>query len=184
VPPSDRRLHVLLAEDNPNNQAVMEELLPRRGHSVQVAGDGRAALRVLEQGRFDVMLLDIHMPELDGFQVVAIQRQREQGTGRHLPVIALTARSAEGERERCLQAGMDDYLAKPVRAAELFLAIDRVVSAQGGGSRIEERTIAPDDSRFSNLDPQVLLAACDGDADLLGSCAGISRPLCPVAWPR
>src|SRR5262249_60373177 len=104
----------------------------RRRHSLHVAGDGQAALNALEQGHFDVMLLDIHMPELDGFQVVAALRQREQGTSTHLPIIALTARSAAGERERCLQAGMDDYLAKPVRAADLFAAPDRVVSGGGG----------------------------------------------------
>jgi PAS domain S-box-containing protein len=158
-----RRYHVLVAEDNPYNQAVMEDLLPRRGHTLQVAGDGRAALAALEQGQFDVMLLDIHMPELDGFQVVAAQRQREQGTGRHLPVIALTARSADGERERCLRAGMDDYLAKPVRAAELFAAIDRVVSGEGAPRPGEPAGGAPS----GLLDPAALLAACDGDAELL-----------------
>jgi CheY-like chemotaxis protein len=109
------------------------------------------------------MLLDIHMPELDGFQVVALQRQSEQGTGRHLPVIALTARSAAGERERCLQVGMDAYLAKPVRAAELFAAIDRVVAGKG-----DPRPVASDASVPSKLiDSAALLAACDGDAELL-----------------
>jgi PAS domain S-box-containing protein len=163
VPVSGRRLHVLLAEDNPFNQAVMEDLLPRRGHTLRVAGDGRAALTALEQDHFDVMLLDIHMPELDGFQVVAAQRQREQGTGRHLPVIALTARSADGERERCLRAGMDVYLAKPVRAAELFAAIDQVVAGEGVPRPGEPDAGAPG----GLLDPAVLLAACDGDAELL-----------------
>jgi CheY-like chemotaxis protein/HPt (histidine-containing phosphotransfer) domain-containing protein len=177
VPASGRRLHVLLAEDNPYNQAVMEELLPRRGHTVHLAGDGRAALRALEQDHFDVMLLDIHMPELDGFQVVAVQRQREQGTGRRLPIIALTARSAEGERERCLQAGMDDYLAKPVRAAELFAAIDRVTATRKeDGGRTKEDTLSTSSTSVhpssfilhpSELDPAALLAACDGDAELL-----------------
>ena len=163
IPVSGRRLRVLLAEDNPYNQAVLEDLLPRRGHSVQVASDGRAALRALEQNHFDLMLLDIHMPELDGFQVVAAQRQREQGTGRHLPIIALTARSAGGERERCLQAGMDDYLAKPVRAAALFAAIDQVVFAEGVPRPVESDPGVP----FGLLDPAALLAGCDGDEELL-----------------
>jgi PAS domain S-box-containing protein len=177
APVLGRRFHVLVAEDNPYNQAVMEDLLPRRGHSVHVACDGRAALTALEHEHFDVMLLDIHMPELDGFQVVAVQRQREQGTGRHLPVIALTARSADGERERCLQAGMDDYLAKPVRAAELFAAIDRVVQKAECGRMKDEKENRPDsDSSFilhpssfgeGLLDPAALLAACDGNAELL-----------------
>jgi CheY-like chemotaxis protein len=152
-----------VAEDNPYNQAVMEDLLPRRGHTLHIASDGRAALTALEQYHFDVMLLDIHMPELDGFQVVALQRQREQGTGRHLPVIALTARSAEGERERCLQAGMDDYLAKPVRAAELFAAIDRVVAGKGDPRPVASGAGVP----AKLIDSAALLAACDGDAELL-----------------
>jgi signal transduction histidine kinase/CheY-like chemotaxis protein/HPt (histidine-containing phosphotransfer) domain-containing protein len=162
-PSESRPLHVLLAEDNPFNQAVLEDLLPRRGHTLRVAGDGRAALTALEQGHFDVMLLDIHMPELDGFWVVAAQRRREQGTGTHLPIIALTARSAAGERERCLQAGMDDYLAKPVRAAELFAALDRVVSGGGDPGPAETDASIPADL----LDPAALLAACDGDDELL-----------------
>jgi PAS domain S-box-containing protein len=185
---SDRRLHVLLAEDNPYNQAVMEDLLPRRGHTLQVASDGRAALTALEQCHFDVMLLDIHMPELDGFQVVAAQRQREQGTGRRLPVIALTARSADGERERCLGAGMDDYLAKPVRAAELFAAIDRVVSSQlvsGGvvsGEWSEAVSVTTHHLPLTSsglLDPAALLAACDGDAELLRKMCGHFQTFVP-----
>jgi PAS domain S-box-containing protein len=169
-----RRLHILVAEDNPFNQAVMEDLLPRRGHTLQVAADGRAALAALEQGRFDVLLLDIHMPELDGFQVIAIQRQREQITGQHLPVIALTARSADGERERCMQAGMDDYLAKPVRAAELFAAIDRVVGSEEGSRMKDEGNVSaldssliPYPSSLPLLEPAALLAACDADDELL-----------------
>ena len=160
-------LHILLAEDNPYNQAVLQDLLPRWGHTVHVAGDGLAALTALEQGQFDVMLLDIHMPELDGFQVVAAQRQREQGTGRHLAVIALTARSAEGERERCLRAGMDDYLLKPVRAAEFLAALERVtknIKAEGGTLN--------DTAPSSELDPAAILAACDGDAELLKKMCG------------
>jgi signal transduction histidine kinase/CheY-like chemotaxis protein/HPt (histidine-containing phosphotransfer) domain-containing protein len=163
VPGSGRRFHILVAEDNPYNQAVMQDLLPRRGHTLHVAGDGLSALGALEHDHFDVMLLDIHMPELDGFQVVAILRQRERGTGRHLPVIALTARSAAGERERCLQAGMDDYLTKPVRAAELFAAIERVVSGEEVPRPVESDAGVPS----GLLDPAALLAACDGDAELL-----------------
>jgi HPt (histidine-containing phosphotransfer) domain-containing protein len=109
------------------------------------------------------MLLDIHMPELDGFQVVAAQRRREQGTGQHLPVIALTACSADGERECCLRSGMDDYLAKPVRASDLFAALDRVVPGEGAPRPVESDTCIPS----GLLDRTALLAACDGDAELL-----------------
>ena len=102
---SARRLRILVAEDNPFNQQLVEHLLRRRGHEVRVASDGREALAALEQDRFDLMLLDVHMPEYDGFQVIEALRQREQATGGHLPVIALTARAMESDRERCLQAG-------------------------------------------------------------------------------
>jgi signal transduction histidine kinase/CheY-like chemotaxis protein/HPt (histidine-containing phosphotransfer) domain-containing protein len=160
---SARQLHVLLAEDNPYNQAVLKDLLPRRGHILHLAGDGLEALAALEKAHFDVMLLDIQMPEVDGFHVVVTQRQREQATGRHLPIIAMTARAADGERERCLQAGMDDYLTKPVRAAELFAAIERVVSREGAFRPVESDASAP----CGLLDPVALLAACDGDDELL-----------------
>ena len=121
---------------------------------------------------FDLLLLDVHMPELDGFQVVGEIREREQAAGSHLPVIALTARSRHEDRERCLAAGMDEYLAKPIRAAELFAAIDRVVSRPGSSrSRVRRR---PADGT-SLLDPVVLLAACGDDPDgLRGLCEDFS----------
>jgi CheY-like chemotaxis protein len=153
----------------------MEDLLPRRGHTVHIAADGRAALAALEQSHFDVMLLDVHLPELDGFQVIGLQRQREQGTGRHLPVIAVTARSETGERERCLQAGMDDYLAKPVRATELFATIDRVISSHGASWSVASDT----GSHQRLLDPSALLAACGGDAELLRKMCGHFKTFIP-----
>jgi PAS domain S-box-containing protein len=173
-----RRLRILLAEDNPYNQAVMQDLLQRHGHTLRVAVDGRDALTALAQEPFDVLLLDIHMPELDGYQVVAAQRDRERGSGRHLPVIALTARSASGERERCLQAGMDDYLAKPIRARDLLAALDRVVAGDLGKQQDENGAMRNAEDPFPRssvsaidadlLDRAALLAACDGDAELLG----------------
>ena len=115
--PSARRLRILVAEDNPFNQQLVEHLLRRKGHDLRVASDGREALAALERDRFDLMLLDVHMPGYDGFQVIEALRRREQATGGHLPVIALTARAMRSDRELCLQAGMDDYLAKPIAAA-------------------------------------------------------------------
>jgi response regulator RpfG family c-di-GMP phosphodiesterase len=106
------------------------------------------------------MLLDIHMPELDGFQVIAALRDRERGSNRHLPVIALTARSGRGERERCLQAGMDDYLAKPIGAAELFAALARAAPGEPASGK-------PAANAVDLLDPTALLAACGEDAELL-----------------
>jgi CheY-like chemotaxis protein len=94
---------------------------------VRLATNGREALALAEEGGFDVLLLDIHMPELDGFQVAQAIRARERTAGGHLPIIALTARARKEDRERCLAAGMDGFLAKPIQAAELWAVIERAV---------------------------------------------------------
>src|SRR5439155_12427228 len=121
--PAVAPLRVLVAEDNEFNTRHLEQLLTRRGHQVRVANNGREALALLGidgQGAglgegpspgYDLLLLDLHMPELDGFQVIRAIREREQSAGGHLPVVALTARARQEDRERCLAAGMDDYLA-------------------------------------------------------------------------
>jgi two-component system, sensor histidine kinase and response regulator len=146
-----------VAEDNEFNAQLFEQLLVRRGHRVRLATDGRQALALAGEGGFDVLLLDVHMPELDGFQVARAVRARERATGGHLPIIALTARARKEDREQCLAAGMDDFLAKPIQAADLWAAIDRA-----GGGRPPAAPPGP-----GLLDPQVLLAACGGDAAIL-----------------
>jgi two-component system sensor histidine kinase/response regulator len=108
---SARRLRVLVAEDNPFNKRLVADVLRRKGHDVRVASNSLEALAALEQDSFDLMLLDVHMPGSDAFQVIEALRQREQATDGHLPVIALTARATKSDRQRCLTAGMDDYLA-------------------------------------------------------------------------
>jgi signal transduction histidine kinase/DNA-binding response OmpR family regulator len=118
-----RRLRVLLAEDNPVNQRLSVLLLEREGHAVTVVGNGREALAALERGGFDLALVDVQMPELDGLEATRALRRREEGTGRRLPVLALTAYALQGDRERCLAAGMDGYLAKPIREEELRRAL-------------------------------------------------------------
>ncbi len=160
-------LHILAAEDNEFNSRHLERLLTRHGHTVRVATNGREALDLAVGGAFDLLLLDIHMPELDGFQVARAVRQRERATGGRLPVIALTARARKEDRDQCLAAGMDDYLSKPIRAAELLAAIDRVVSEQG-----IRRPAPPDPGGVTGLlDLAVLMAACGGDEDgLRGLC--------------
>ena len=164
-----------MAEDNEFNAQLLERLLARRGHRVRLANNGREALALAERGlpAFDLLLLDVHMPELDGFQVIQAIRERERSAGGHLPVIALTARSRQEDRERCLAAGMDDFLAKPIRAADLLAAIDRVVSPG------VPRPPAGRPGRPSLLDPVVLLAACGGDAEALAGCVRASRLALP-----
>ena len=128
LPLSSSRLNILVAEDNDFNAQLLEQLLVRRGHRVRLASDGRKALSLAEEGAFDLLLLDVHMPELDGFQVIQAIRERERSAGGHLPVVALTARSRKEDRDRCLAAGMDDFLAKPIQAPDLWAAIDRVTT--------------------------------------------------------
>ena len=130
--PAVTPLHILVAEDNEFSAQFLEQLLARPGHRVRLASNGREALALADEGGFDLLLLDVHMPELDGFQVVRAIRERERTAGGHLPVIALTARSRSEDRERCLAAGMDDFLTKPIRPAELLAAIDRLAPAPGG----------------------------------------------------
>jgi CheY-like chemotaxis protein len=127
-------LHFLLAEDNLVNQRLAVRLLEKRGHSVVVANDGRQALRLVQDGKpgeFDAVLLDIQMPEMDGFEMLAGIRENEIRHGKKwLPVIALTAHAMKGDRERCLAAGMDAYIAKPIVAEELFTTIAALIPAR------------------------------------------------------
>jgi CheY-like chemotaxis protein len=124
---ADRPLRVLVADDNAANCTVVSYLLERRGHSVLVVGDGRQALEALAQAPFDLVLMDMQMPEMDGFEATRAIRESERQTGEHMPVVALTAHAMKGDRERCLEAGMDDYVSKPIEARALFAAIERVV---------------------------------------------------------
>ena len=138
-------VRILLVDDDPINQTVAMGLLRRRGFEADSAGNGKEALEKLAQNRFDLILMDLQMPELDGFQTASIIRQKEsqkapdptadqaadamQETnsphGGHIPIIALTTASAPGTREKCLAAGMDDYLTKPIIPRDLFAAIEK-----------------------------------------------------------
>jgi CheY-like chemotaxis protein/HPt (histidine-containing phosphotransfer) domain-containing protein len=120
-------LRVLLAEDNVVNQRLALRILEKAGHTVRVAGTGGQALQALERDRFDVVLMDVQMPEMGGLEATAAIRQREKEEGGHTPVIALTAHAMKGDRERCLAAGMDGYVAKPIRERELFAALEQVL---------------------------------------------------------
>src|SRR5207247_459148 len=123
-----RRLNILLVEDNPVNRAVAVRMLERRGHKVTVAHTGREALDLSRARPFEVALMDLQMPERGGLEATAAIRERERATGKHLPIVAMTAHAMKGDRERCLAAGMDGYLAKPIQAKDLFEVIDGVLS--------------------------------------------------------
>jgi PAS domain S-box-containing protein len=112
-------LRILVAEDNPVNQRLVARMLEKRGHLVKVAGNGREALDALRRANYDLVFMDVQMPVMDGFEATGEQRRREKLGGLHTPIIALTAHAMKGDRERCLDAGMDGYLTKPIRANEL-----------------------------------------------------------------
>ena len=124
-------LNILLAEDNPVNQHLARRLLEKRGHKVSVAGNGREALHALEERAFDLALMDVQMPEMDGFEVTAMIREREKATGGHLPIIAMTAHAMKEDREKCLAVGMDGYISKPISGPKLFEEIDAIASRAG-----------------------------------------------------
>jgi CheY-like chemotaxis protein len=121
-------MKILLAEDNRVNQFLTVRLLEKEGHRVEVVLNGRAALAALDENSFDLALMDLQMPEMDGFETTAIIRERERSSGAHLPIIALTANAMVGDAEKCLQAGMDGYVSKPVDVRRLFAEISRVQS--------------------------------------------------------
>src|SRR5262249_17849898 len=119
-----RTMRVLLAEDNEVNQRVAVGLLTRRGHTVGVAGNGRAAVRALQREAFDLVLMDVQMPEMDGLEATAAIRARERDTGGHVRIVAMTAHAMAGDRTRCLEAGMDGYLSKPIDQDRLFAVVE------------------------------------------------------------
>ncbi len=126
-----RSLRILLAEDGLVNQRVAREFLERRGHAVVVANNGREAVEAVDREAFDLVLMDVQMPEMDGFEATKVIRRKERATGSHIPIVAMTARAFKEDRERCLDSGMDAYLAKPIRPSALYEIIEsRVVSSK------------------------------------------------------
>jgi CheY-like chemotaxis protein len=120
-------LRVLVAEDNPVNQLLLKRLLEKRGHSVKIASNGQLALKAIEEDTFDLVFMDVQMPVLDGLEAVAALRARESATGARLTVIAVTAHAMTGDRERCVEAGMDGYLSKPLNPRELDELLNNLV---------------------------------------------------------
>jgi PAS domain S-box-containing protein len=163
APRQGPRLRVLVAEDNSVNQQVAVGMLARAGHGAVVAANGREALALLEREVFDLVLMDVQMPELDGFETTAAIREREKVRGGHLPIVALTAHAMKGDAERCLAAGMDAYLAKPLEMAQL-----RGVLASLGKGRPSKKAPAKAASQADGvLDEPRLLDRVGGDRQAL-----------------
>jgi two-component system, sensor histidine kinase and response regulator len=164
-----RKFRVLLAEDNPINQKLAFKMLEKMGHSVIVVGDGKSAAEAARNETFDVILMDVQMPKMDGLESTGLIREQEKSKGSHVPIIAMTACAMKGDREMCLAAGMDWYLSKPINATELFEAIDKMVPVS---PLLEPRSdTSPADGSPVNL--QMLCDQVGADNELLREIAAV-----------
>jgi PAS domain S-box-containing protein len=201
APAPGRRLRILLTEDNVINQKLAVALLQKQGHTVQVAGNGREALAALgmespgsgaagasgdggaapAEPPFDVVFMDVQMPEMDGFQATAHIRAAEAGTGRHLPVIAMTAYAMKGDREKCLAAGMDAYVSKPIQPEELLRTLADLLPDAGDAVEAAGEEAPPPAAGPPGdlLDLAAALKQVGGDEKLRGELAALFRQECP-----
>jgi two-component system sensor histidine kinase/response regulator len=159
------KLRILLAEDNPVNQRVALHILQKAGHDVLAVGNGRDAVDALTAEPFDVVLMDVQMPEMDGFEATDAIRTREQITGQHLPIIAMTAHAMKGDRERCLEGGMDDYVSKPVHASKLLEVIQKYASHSTPATDPEASAATAGDPAV--FDRRTALDRVNGEEELL-----------------
>jgi len=178
-----RRLRLLLAEDNRVNRKLVVKLLQRRGHGVKAVENGRAAVEAIESAGdspFDVVLMDLQMPEMSGLEATGAIRAREQARGGHVPIVALTAHAMQGDRERCLAAGMDGYLSKPIDVKELIATVEGF----GGGRRDRSPKSRREPVGSALFDEQSALACTGGDRRLLKEVVAIFRSEYPSALRR
>lgn len=167
--PDDRPLKILVAEDTPFNQKFILRLLDRWGHQATVVENGRMALETLANENFDLILMDVQMPEMDGFDATIQIRKSEKQTGRHTPIIAMTAHAMKGDRERCIEVGMDEYISKPINSDTLLKIIQALVPHKTPDTSTVEIPI-DDTPRF---DSEALLDAFDHDRDFLNEAVDI-----------
>ncbi len=174
---SRRRLNILLVEDNEVNREHASMLVSSWGHQVTCAVDGNEALARVAEGTFDVILMDLRLPGMDGAETTQAIRQAEQATGRHVPIIAMTADAMAVARERCEQAGMDGYIAKPIRSERLFQAMEQIAGQARPSARDgEDAPIAPDDTQINRAE---LLRRVGGSERLLKKVVTVFLESCP-----
>jgi two-component system sensor histidine kinase/response regulator len=175
-----RSLHILVAEDSPVNLKLVVTMLEKRGHTVVSAVNGQEAVRALDKDGFDVVLMDVQMPEMDGFEATMAIRGKEKETGAHVPIVAMTAHAMKGDRERCLEKGMDAYVSKPIKAQELFETIDKTVPGEPKPKVGVPQTRQEDDV----IDWLGAIAHVEGDIELLKEIAGMFLEQCPSLETR
>ena len=169
-----KHLNVLLVEDNLVNQELASRILRKRGHDVTIVANGKLAVEALEKQRFDVVLMDVQMPELGGLEATAAIRQRERESGAHTCIVAMTAHAMTGDRERCLAAGMDDYLSKPIDPTALYTMLEHRAAASGP-------SIVPDLSPSTlTIDHDLLMKRLGGDLQLRAEVVQAFLEDCPV----
>jgi len=164
---SQHSLRILLAEDNLINQKLESRLLEKLGHTVTVVSDGREAVSAIENGRFDLLVMDVQMPEIDGLQAASIIRGRETSRGAHIPILALTAHAATEDRDRCLAAGMNGYVSKPVSMADLDRAILELLPGSARFGKVRGSGPSGQAGSAKTIDERELLAGLGGDRELL-----------------
>ena len=172
LPPAQRSLKVLLAEDTPANQKLARRILEKRGHVVNLASNGQEAIELLNRSPVDLVLMDVQMPEMDGFEATAAIRQRERNSGQHVPIVAMTAHAMAGDRERCLQAGMDDYIAKPLDARQLIELVERFCRKRANRSSRDGEIKKVDGASKRPLDFGPALKRLEGDVEIFKELAG------------
>jgi two-component system sensor histidine kinase/response regulator len=160
-----RDCRILVAEDNPVNRAVVRKMLEKRGYTLLMAGNGVEALAVIDKHPVDLVLMDVQMPEMGGLEATGCIRERERATGRHLPIVAMTAHAMKGDRERCLEAGMDAYVSKPVKVPELLAVLDSFFPAPPAPA-VEGAPAAPAPSAAEVFQRPMLMEQAGGDAEL------------------
>jgi PAS domain S-box-containing protein len=172
-PAPRRKMKILVAEDNSVNQRLAARLLEREGHSVTIAGSGQEAVDLFEQKPFDLILMDVQMPGLDGLQATTRIREKERATGHRVPIVAMTAQAAESDRLRCLDSGMDAYVTKPVHVPALLKMIESV----GAGGNSMNTDLAGEgaqvEAQLRQLDESLALSRVGGDVDLLKEVIGL-----------
>ncbi|MDQ7051628.1 MAG: response regulator [candidate division KSB1 bacterium] len=171
-----KTLRILLAEDNAVNQKLAKRLLEKHGYEVEVAENGKKAVELWRSKPFDLILMDVQMPEMGGIEATKIIRSQEKQRGGHIPIIALTAHAMKGDEEKCLRAGMDGYATKPIRKDELFQEIDRIMNQ----IKSEDKTMAESIQNVADmLDPEAVLEGVAGDKELLEELVNIFQETSP-----